>query len=100
MFALGYVLVPATFASLQAELDRSLRPFRRGGARDFPAKALAFDDVTEDLRRLHGTSFRLERQPGGGLVASSDGDLGTFVLDLGPAGEFMRHRGLGTWTGR
>jgi hypothetical protein len=47
------------FGSLQAELDRTLAPFRRGGDGDFPREKLAFDDATEDLVRLHGTRFRV-----------------------------------------
>jgi len=47
---IGYVLVPRKFESLQAELDSTLAPFRRGGEDDFPREKLAFDDVTDDWK--------------------------------------------------
>src|SRR5437868_567091 len=57
MYGLAYVLIPPTFESLQAELDRNLAPFRRGGDDVFPRSALAFEDVTDELVRLHQTAF-------------------------------------------
>jgi len=36
VYGLAYVIVPTEFASLQAALDESLVPFRRGGTGDFP----------------------------------------------------------------
>jgi hypothetical protein len=61
MYGLAYVLIPPHFNSLQAELDRTLAPFRRGGDGDFPREKLAFDDVTEYFARLHGTRVRFNR---------------------------------------
>jgi hypothetical protein len=58
MYGLAYVLIPQTFASLQAELDRTLAPFMRGGDDKFPRDKLAFDDATDRLARLHRTAFR------------------------------------------
>jgi hypothetical protein len=58
MYALAYVIVAQDFASLQAELDRTLAPFMRGGDDRFPRAKLAFDDATEGLERLHRTAFR------------------------------------------
>lgn len=60
MYGLAYVLIPPTFASLQAELDKSFAPFMRGGDDAFPRSALAFDDVTDDLVRLHRTALTYE----------------------------------------
>src|SRR4051812_10071355 len=58
MYGLAYVLIPSQFGSLQAELDRMLAPFMRGGETEFPREKLAFDDATEALTRLHRTGFR------------------------------------------
>ena len=57
MYGLAYVLVPRAFKSLQAELDKSLAPFMRGGDDVFPRSALTFDDVTDELVRLHKIAF-------------------------------------------
>jgi hypothetical protein len=65
MYGLAYVLIPASFRSLQEELDRALAPFRRGGEENFPREKLAFDDATDDLMRLHGTTIRY--QPDGSV---------------------------------
>src|SRR5262245_66002899 len=53
MYGLAYVLFPKQFASLQAELDRTLAPFMRGSEQDFPREKLAFYDATDALTRLH-----------------------------------------------
>jgi hypothetical protein len=66
MYGLAYVLIPTRFRSLQEELDRTLAPFMRGGEEDFPRDKLAFDDVTEELARLHGTQVRFN--PDGSLT--------------------------------
>ena len=66
MYGLAYVLIPTQFSSLQAELDRTLAPFMRGGEGEFPRDKLAFDDVTEDLARLHDTRVRFN--PDGSLT--------------------------------
>ena len=58
MYGLAYVIIPARFESLQAELDQTLAPFRRGGEDVFPRERLAFVDATEDLRLLHEARFR------------------------------------------
>ena len=58
MYGLAYVLIPARFHSLREELDRSLAPFVRGGEESFPREKLSFDDLTDDLMRLHGTAIR------------------------------------------
>jgi hypothetical protein len=58
MYALAYVLVPRSFTSLQAELDRTLAPFMRGGDESFPRAKLAFYDETAALEELHHASFR------------------------------------------
>jgi hypothetical protein len=58
MYGLAYVLISNQFASLQAELDRTLAPFMRGSDAEFPREQLAFDDVTDALARLHRTRFR------------------------------------------
>jgi hypothetical protein len=57
VYGLAYVLIPPAFKSLQAELDRSLASFMRGGDDVFPRSALAFDDVTDELARLHQIAF-------------------------------------------
>src|SRR6185436_6295325 len=66
MYGLAYVLIPSQFASLQAELDRTLAPFMRGGEKEFPREKLAFDDATDALTRLHRTGFRYN--PDGSLT--------------------------------
>jgi hypothetical protein len=58
MFGLAYVFIPRAFSSLQSELDRALAAFKRGGEDDFSREKLAFDDVTERLRRLHQARIR------------------------------------------
>lgn len=66
MYGLVYVFVPSTFTSLQAELDRTLAPFMRGGDEEFSRDKLAFRDATDALMRLHRTRFRYN--PGGSLT--------------------------------
>jgi hypothetical protein len=60
MFGLAYVFIPQRFESLQAELDRALAAFRRGGKDDLPRESLAFFDETERLARLHRSKFRYD----------------------------------------
>jgi hypothetical protein len=69
MYGLAYVLVPRSFTSLQAELDRTLAPFMRGGDESFPRAKLAFCDETDALEELHHTSFRYK--PNGSVVWQS-----------------------------
>jgi hypothetical protein len=57
MFGLAYVLIARRFDSLQAELDRALAAFRRGGKDDLPREKLSFFDETQRLtdgRRVAG----------------------------------------------
>jgi hypothetical protein len=71
MYGLAYVLIPQQFASLQAELDRTLAPFMRGGEDRFECSKLAFDDATEGLQRLQLTRVRWNSD---GSIAWRDGD--------------------------
>lgn len=64
MYGLAYVLIPTRFASLQAELDRTLAPFKRGGEGEFPLHKLAFDDSTDELKILHRARFRFAAASG------------------------------------
>jgi hypothetical protein len=73
MYGLAYVLIPSQFASLQAELDRTLAPFMRGGEQDFPREKLAFDDATDALTQLHRASFRYN--PDGSLTWLDPADV-------------------------
>lgn len=99
-------MIPAGFASLQAELDAALAPFRRGGPAEFPPEKLAFDDITDTLRALHRAVFRFERSGRDGLSAQVLGGGGggrvpdTYHLDLEPVRELMLGRGLAIWSGR
>ncbi len=58
MYGLAYVLISTQFTSLQAELDRTLAPFMRGGDAEFPRDKLAFYDATDRLVRLHRARVR------------------------------------------
>jgi hypothetical protein len=60
VYGLAFVLIPSSFHTLQAELDQSLAPFKRGGEDVFPRSSLAFDDVTDALLTLHRSAFRYE----------------------------------------
>jgi hypothetical protein len=71
MYGLAYVILPRTFSSLQAELDRTLAPFKRGGEKDFPREKLEFEDATERIERLHRARFRFNA---GGSMTWLDGD--------------------------
>ena len=53
MYGLAYVLLPAEYTSLQAELDRSLARFQRGDETELPAELLAFHDETDELAKMH-----------------------------------------------
>lgn len=53
MYGLAYVLLPAEYTSLQAELDRSLARFQRGDETELPAELLAFHDETGELAKMH-----------------------------------------------
>jgi hypothetical protein len=100
MFALAYVLIPSRFTSLQTELDRALAAFRRGGPKEFPPERLAFDDVTDTLRRLHVAHLELERSGSDGVTIRGL-DMGdSFALDTLPLQEVMRRRNYRAWSGR
>ena len=90
MYGLAYVLVPAEFTSLQAELDRALAPFQRGGDERFPRDKLAFDDATEALLRLHNRRVHYDA---GKLIWRDhwrEPDFaGSFYLDLAKLSEHM-----------
>jgi hypothetical protein len=87
MYALAYVLIPQNFASLQAELDRTLAPFMRGGDDKFPRDKLAFDDATERLARLHRAAFRYDAD--GNLTWRDADAASSFDLRLGVLAEHM-----------
>jgi hypothetical protein len=99
MYGVAYVIIPTDFASLQSVLDATLAPYRRGGPDEFPREALAFDDVTNELRRLHrqpiglklrGTSVTLESAE---LPISAD-------LDFDALSDFLQSTGAASWSGR
>src|ERR1700729_3307584 len=69
---IAYVIIPTEFESLQAALDEALAPFRRGGPDEFPREALAFDDVTGELRQLHRLPITLEAKAAGVALRSED----------------------------
>ncbi len=97
MYGIAYVIIPTEFASLQAVLDEALAPFHRGGADEFPREALAFDDVTEDLRQLHRLPITLKSEGAGVVVQSKDAALGDFNFEA--LREFLQSRGAPSWSG-
>ena len=99
-YGLAYVLIPASFASLQLELDHSLAPFRRGGRGDFPDEQLAFDDVTADLRRLHGATLTVELSERDGLAVRTATPNHLHLINLGAIGALLRGQGVQKWSGR
>lgn len=99
MYGLAYVIIPAEFASLQSVLDEALAPFRRGGAGDFPREKLAFDDVTNALRRMHEARFDF-RIEGGGVVISGHDPALTYDLDSTGIRAFLDNAGVASWSGR
>jgi len=99
MYGVAYVIIPTEFASLQSVIDASLAPLQRGGRDKFPRELLAFDDVTNELRRLHcqpiglksrGTSVTLQ---GAELPISGD-------LDFDALSDFLQSTGAASWRGR
>lgn len=80
MYGLAYVIIPTEFASLQGVLDEALAAFRRGGSDDFPRENLAFDAVTDALRKLHASRLEFRLDGGGLSIAGSDPAL-TYDLD-------------------
>ena len=97
MYGVAYVIIPTEFASLQAALDDALAPFRRGGPGDLPREALVFDDVTEDLRRLHCLPIILKAE-GAGVVLQS-ADVAGADFDFEALGDFLRASGTPAWSG-
>ncbi len=97
MYGLVYVIVPATLTSLQAELDRTLAPFKRGTDGDFPREKLAFFDEEDDLVALHKSRVRMSDS---GSLQHLDGDYtGGFDLDLGKLWDHIEACGLEGWEG-
>jgi hypothetical protein len=99
MYGIAYVIIPTEFESLQAALDEALAPFRRGGPDEFPRKALAFDDVTDELRQLHRLPIALEAE-GAGVVLQSKDAASAGDFDFAALAEFLRATGAPSWSGR
>jgi len=98
MYGLAYVLLPRTFTSLQAELDRTLAPFKRGGEEEFPREKLAFDDATGPLTRLHGATVAFNRD---GSLSLRDGDpTPSYDLRLSSLAEHLAACRLDTFEGK
>ncbi len=97
MYGLVHVLVPAGFSLLQAELDRSLAPFKRGGEEDFPIEALAFDDWTPLLEKVWRAALELDRT---GQGVSFGADTATYALDVVAMHRFLDERRTDRWRGR
>ena len=97
MYGIAYVIIPVEFASLQAALDEALAPFRRCGVGDFPRGKLAFDDVTDAIRRLHAEPITLKAEGAG--VAVVGGSAMAVDFDFGALADFMRDVGAPTWSG-
>jgi hypothetical protein len=97
MYGLAYVIIPARFESLQAELDQTLAPFRRGGEDVFPRERLAFDDATKDLRLLHGARFRYN--PDGSLRWLAGDAAASYDLSLTALSEHMKACRLDSFEG-
>jgi hypothetical protein len=98
MYGIAYVIIPTEFASLQAVLDETLAPFRRGRPGDIPQEALAFDDVTDDLARLHSLTITLKSEGADVVVQSTDMTPG--VYDFDALRDFLQSVGAPSWTGR
>jgi hypothetical protein len=84
---------------LQAALDEALSPFRRGGVAQFPREKLAFDDATDELRRLQVA--RLSLSYGNGLSVRWEGSapLDDFAFDFDALRDLVLSHGS-TWSGR
>jgi hypothetical protein len=100
MYGAGYVIIPTEFSSLQAVLDEALAPFRRGGVGDLPREKLAFDDVTDALKRLHAEGITLKSGRDGAGVTVVGGNAMAGDLDFAALGEFLRSTGVMSWSGR
>jgi hypothetical protein len=88
MYGLAYVIIPAQFESLQAELDRTLAPFQRGGEDVFPRERLAFRDATEGLGLLHGARFRYN--PDGKIEWLAGDAMRSYDLELTALAEHLK----------
>jgi hypothetical protein len=97
MYGLAYVIMPARFESLQAELDRTLAPFRRGSEDLFPRERLAFEDATEELRLLHRRRFRYN--PDGSVAWSIADASASYDLSLTVLSDHMKACRLDTFEG-
>jgi hypothetical protein len=97
MYGIAYVVIPTEFYSLQAVLDEALAPFRRGGVDDFPSDKLAFDDVTETIRRLHREAITL-KSDGAGIAVVGGSTMGS-DLDFDALREFLLALCAPTWSG-
>src|SRR4051794_1935438 len=98
LYALAYVIIPTRFQSLQAVLDASLAPFRRGGPDLFPLDRLTFDDVTEKLRVLQTKqlSFHVSN---GGLAIDGIGSENFYDLNTEALRAVLDAWGVGSWSG-
>ena len=99
MYGIAYVIIPTEFESLQAALDEALAPFRRGGPDEFPREALAFDDVTGELRQLHRLPITLEAK-GAGVARRSNDSASGGDFDFAALTEFLGATGAPSWSGR
>ena len=99
MYGIAYVILPMEIASLQPALDESLAPFRRGGLGEFPREQLAFDDVTGQLRKLHGEPIALKVEDARVVVRNGDTAMAA-DLDFDALREFMQIVGAQRWSGR
>lgn len=98
MYGLAYVLLPKGFGSLQDALDRTLKPFERGGIRKFPKEKLAFEDWTDDARMLHQATASLEPGETGGHRLG--GIAGHACLNTSRVITWMEEQGHDCWEGR
>ncbi len=96
MYGLTYVMLRLNFTSLQQELSLSLAPFQRGGDNRFSQSALAFEDATPSLRRLHSAAFEYN----GGAIAWDLGIAASSpMLDLALVIEHLNALGLDGFRG-
>lgn len=99
MYGLAHVIIPTAFTSLQATLDETLAPFKRGGADDFPSDKLAFEDVTEALQKNHRTKFEFDIADGGGLRIGGGDPVRLHHLDAAAIRAFLEAEGVRCWSG-
>jgi hypothetical protein len=98
VYGIAYVIVPTKFASLQRVLDEALAPFRRGGPDEFPREKLAFDDVTDEIRKFQRQTIVLRSEEGQVVLQSEDLPAGAW--DFEGLGQFLKSTGGPTWSGR